>query len=153
MNISTKFPVAVHTLILLSVSEPGTATSEFIAGSVNTNPVVIRRITGMLGRAGLVEARAGIAGARLQKPLADITLFEVYRAVGAVGEGGLFALHESPNPNCEVGRNIQAAMNPILLAAQQAMEQVLRDTSVADVAGDIAQLDGLTLPEFSQAGR
>lgn len=153
MNISTKFPVAVHTLILLSVSEPGTATSEFIAGSVNTNPVVIRRITGMLGRAGLVEARAGIAGARLQKPLADITLFEVYRAVGAVGEGGLFALHESPNPNCEVGRNIQAAMNPILLAAQQAMEQVLRDTSVADVAGDISQLDGLTLPEFSQAGR
>lgn len=153
MNISTKFPVAVHTLILLSVSEPGTATSEFIAGSVNTNPVVIRRITGMLGRAGLVEARAGIAGARLQKPLADITLFEVYRAVGAVGEGGLFALHESPNPNCEVGRYIQAAMNPILLAAQQAMEQVLRDTSVADVAGDISQLDGLTLPEFSQAGR
>ncbi|QDH21388.1 Rrf2 family transcriptional regulator [Saccharibacillus brassicae] len=153
MNISTKFPVAVHTLILLSVSEPGTATSEFIASSVNTNPVVIRRITGMLGRAGLVEARAGIAGARLQKPLADITLFEVYRAVGAVGEGGLFGLHESPNPDCEVGRNIQAAMNPILLAAQRAMEQVLRDTSVADVAGDISHLDGLTLPEFSQAGR
>lgn len=148
MNISTKFPVAVHILILLSSSEPGTATSEHMAGSVNTNPVVIRRITGMLGRAGLVEAKAGIAGARLKKPLADITLFEVYQAVGAVGEGGLFGLHESPNPNCEVGRNIQAAMNPILLSAQRAMEQVLEQTTVADVAGDISQLEGITLPNF-----
>jgi len=149
VNISTKFPVAVHILILLSVSAPGTATSEFMASSVNTNPVVIRRITGMLGRAGLVEARAGIAGARLKKPLSSITLLEVYKAVGAVGEGGLFALHDSPNPNCEVGRNIQAAMNPIFLSAQQAMERVLEEKTAADVAGDISQLEGLELPDFS----
>ncbi|OWA35599.1 transcriptional regulator [Saccharibacillus sp. O16] len=148
MNISTKFPVAVHTLILLSVSPPGTATSEMIASSVNTNPVVIRRITGMLGRAGLVEARAGVAGARLRKPLADITLLEVYQAVNGMGEGELFAVHDSPNPNCEVGRNIQAAMNPIFIAAQRALEQVLEQTTVADVAGDISQLEGIQLPDF-----
>ncbi|MDO3413100.1 Rrf2 family transcriptional regulator [Saccharibacillus sp. CPCC 101409] len=143
MNISTKFPVAVHTLILLSVSEPGTATSEFIASSVNTNPVVIRRITGMLGRAGLVEARAGVAGSRLRRPLEDITLLDVYKAVNAVGEGELFAVHDSPNPNCEVGRNIQAAMNPIFIEAQRAMERVLENTTVAAVAGDVSQLEGL----------
>ncbi|NGZ77151.1 Rrf2 family transcriptional regulator [Saccharibacillus alkalitolerans] len=154
MNISTRFPVAVHTLILLSASQPGTATSEMIASSVNTNPVVIRRITGMLGRAGLVEARAGVAGARLKKPLAEITLLDVYKAVNAVGEGGLFAVHDSPNPNCEVGRNIQAAMNPIFISAQRAMEQVLEGTTVADVAGDISQLEGIALPDFfSPAGR
>ncbi|GGO05073.1 Rrf2 family transcriptional regulator [Saccharibacillus kuerlensis] len=149
MNISTKFPVAVHTLILLSVSAPGTATSEMIAGSVNTNPVVIRRITGMLGRAGLVEARAGVAGSRLKKSLDEITLLDVYKAVGAVGTGGLFAVHESPNPNCEVARNIQGAMNPIFLSAQRAMEQVLEQTTVADVVGDMSQLEGLSLEEFS----
>lgn len=148
MNISTRFPVAVHTLILLSISQPGTATSDMIASSVNTNPVVIRRITGMLGRADLVEARAGIAGARLKKPLAEITLLEVYKAVNAVGEGGLFAVHESPNPNCEVGRNIQAAMNPIFISAQRAMEQILDQTTVADVAGDISKLEGIVLPDF-----
>ena len=148
MNISTRFPVAVHTLILLNISQPGTATSDFIASSVNTNPVVIRRITSMLGRANLVEAKAGIAGAKLKKPLSDITLLDVYKAVNVVGEGQLFAVHDNSNIKCEVGRHMHSTMTTILARAQQAMEEVLTQTTVADVAGDIAQLEGIVFPDY-----
>lgn len=65
MNISTRFAVAIHILTLIDSNKDGKSTSEWIAGSVNTNPVVIRRLTGMLNKAGLVEVRPGVAGAKL----------------------------------------------------------------------------------------
>jgi len=70
MTISSRFSVAIHILSLLEISKDEICTSEYIAGSVNTNPVVIRRIMGMLSKAGLVEVRTGVAGAKLSRQLA-----------------------------------------------------------------------------------
>ncbi len=68
-------------------------TSEFIVGSVNTNPVV-RRILTMLSKAGLVDTQEGAGGGvRLVKPAADIDLRAVYAAVEA---DSLFDLHPPP---------------------------------------------------------
>ena len=55
MKISSRFSVAVHILSILSIEKEKLCTSEWIAGSVNTNPVIIRRVTGMLKKAGLVN--------------------------------------------------------------------------------------------------
>lgn len=62
MTISSRFSVAIHILSLLEINKDGISTSEYISGSVNTNPVVIRRIMGMLNKAGLVEVRTGLPG-------------------------------------------------------------------------------------------
>lgn len=70
--ISSRFTVAIHILALIEMSE-GSITSAYIAGSVNTNPVVIRRIMSLLSKAGLIESRPGVTGMKLVRPLESIT--------------------------------------------------------------------------------
>ncbi|MBD7968822.1 Rrf2 family transcriptional regulator [Paenibacillus gallinarum] len=137
--VTSRFAVGIHILSLLEINKDTVNTSDFLAGSVGTNPVVIRRITGMLSKAGLVDVKPGVAGARLKKEAADITLLDVYRAVNAVEEDALFSVHDSPNPACVVGRNIQNAISPIFISAQKAMEDQLASVSIADVIYDLSQ--------------
>lgn len=139
MKISSRFTVAVHILSLLAVQTEKTNTSNWIAGSVNTNPVVIRRIMSMLKQAGLVEVQAGVGGANLAKSLEEITLLDVYRAVDVVEEGELFQFHDNPNPQCAVGANIQSVLEVILLAAQEAMEKVLKEVTMANLVDNLSQ--------------
>lgn len=141
MTISSRFSVAIHILSLLEFNKEGVSTSEYISGSVNTNPVVIRRIMSMLNKAGLVEGRAGVAGTKLSRGLKDITLLDVYRAVHVVEEDGLFAVHDRPNPNCPVGRNIQASIEPIFSTAQKAMEKALEAVTLQDIVDDLSSLE------------
>ena len=138
MSISSRFSVGIHILALIEINKSGISTSEFLAGSVNTNPAVIRKIMGMLKNAGLVKVRPGVAGAQLAKGLSDITLFDVYKAVNVVQEKELFNVHDNPNPECPVGRNIQNTIEPLFTAAQLAMEKVLRSLTLEDVVKDIA---------------
>lgn len=133
-QISTRFSIAVHTLSLIAVS-PIDCTGDFIAGSVNTNPVVIRRIMGMLKKAGLVDVRPGVGGASLLKELDQITLLDVYRAVNVTEENQLFRIHEKPNFDCPVGRNIEQVLQAELKDAQSAMEQRLAQTTLDQLIG------------------
>lgn len=140
MQISSRFSVAVHVLTLLAVTPPDELlTSDRMAGSVNTNPVVIRRILGQLKKAGLVEVRAAAGGTYLARPAVTITLLDVYRAVEVV-EGDLFSVHDKPNPKCPVGRNIQGALDDTLRRAQAALEQQLAGVSVAQVVNGMGEL-------------
>lgn len=143
MSISSRFAVGIHILTLLEVNNGGVNSSEFIAGSVNTNPVVIRKIMGMLKNAGLVNVRPGIAGAELAKDLSDITLFDVYKAVNVVQEKELFSIHEKPNPDCPVGRNIQNTIGPLFSIAQSALEKALGNVTIEDVVRDISEKEKL----------
>ncbi|MBN2980801.1 MULTISPECIES: Rrf2 family transcriptional regulator [Cohnella] len=138
MTISSRFSVAAHILSLLDMFKDQRLTSDSIADSVNTNPVVIRRIMGMLNKAGLVHTSAGVAGARLAREMSEITLLDVYRAVQGEQEA-LFSMHENPNPACPVGRNIQGALETTFGRAQLAMENELAKVTMADISLDIAQ--------------
>lgn len=136
MKTSAQFTVAVHTLALLAL-ETRPLSSTFIAGSVNTNPVVIRRLLGPLQAAGLVQTHLGTdGGTELVQAAADITLLDVFQAV----EGGtVFALHNNtPNPQCICGRHIQPVLQNVYADLESAMESVLRATTIADIAADIA---------------
>jgi DNA-binding IscR family transcriptional regulator len=137
MYISSRFTVGVHILALIELNKMGISSSEFLAGSVNTNPTLIRKIMGMLKKAGLIEVQPGIAGAKLAKELSNITLLDVYKAVDVVQEKELFNVHENPNLDCPVGRNIQDAIIPVLSAAQFALEKVLGNVTIEDIVKDI----------------
>ena len=147
MSISSRFSVGIHILTLIAVNKDGVSSSEFIAGSVNTNPAVIRKIMGMLKKAGLVEVHPGIAGAKLAKELSNITLLDVYKAVNVVPENELFSMHEEPNPSCPVGRNIQDAIDPLFAAAQSAMEKSLERVTLAEVVKEIDDKENLNCRE------
>jgi len=136
---NTRYTVAIHVLTLLAHCAPESVTSEFIAGSVNTHPVVIRRILGSLRSAGLVRSQGGPGGGwqLLQDPQ-RITLREVLRAVG--GEA-LFPLHGSqPNPACPVGRNIQVLLAIRFGQAREAMERVLERSTIAQLVEEVKVL-------------
>lgn len=139
MSISSRFAVGVHILSLIEFNKDGVSSSEYLAESVNTNPALIRKIIGMLKKAGLVEVHPGIPGAKLARNLSDITLLDVYKAVNVVQDNELFNVHESPNPKCPVGRNIQNTIIPILSAAQLAMEKVLGNVTIEYVVKDMLE--------------
>ncbi|MGG3448809.1 Rrf2 family transcriptional regulator [Domibacillus aminovorans] len=149
MSISSRFAVGIHILALIEINKEGISSSEFLAGSVNTNPAVIRKIMGMLKKAGLVEVHPGIAGAKLARDLSDITLLDVYKAVNVVQENELFSVHEEPNPACTVGRNIQDTIGPLFTAAQLALEKTLRNVTLEDVVKDIVDKDKINSKELS----
>lgn len=134
---SSRFAVAVHVLTLLAQAGGEPVTSEYIAGSVNTNPSLVRRLLSSLARAGLTTSQLGTGGgALLARPADGITLLDVYRAVD---EGELFGMHrEQPNPACPVGRNIQAELHGRIDSATQALERDLARTTIAQM------LEGVT---------
>ena len=137
MSISSRFSVAIHILALLEINKDSVCTSDILAGSINTNAVVVRKIIGMLKKAELVSVRPGVAGTQLAKVLSEISLLEVYKAVNVVKEHELFSIHDKPNPDCVVGRNIQSSIEPVFISAQLAMEEKLKSYSLSDIVDSI----------------
>lgn len=139
MRINTRFPVAVHMLALMELNKKQPVTSELMALSVGTNPVVIRQLMILLKRAGLIESQGGIPGSRLAKPQEEITLLEIYRAVQKQSDASLFDFHPAPNPMCPIGRNIEDALDEPLFVAQAAMENALESFTLKDITTYISE--------------
>lgn len=141
MQISSRFTVAVHVLICIETfKDEYKVTSDFLASSVNVNPVVIRRLLQQLKRAKLISVRRGSGGAEIEKPLDEITLLDVYNAVECVEEGTLFHFHENPSKRCPVGKNIHTLLDTRLEAIQKAMENEMKSVSIQDIMKDAERL-------------
>jgi Rrf2 family protein len=138
MSANSRMTVAIHILSFLIAAarkHGDPVTSEQIAFSVNTNPVVIRRLLGLLQKAGLVHSHRGAnAGWTLAKNPDAISLMHVYQAVE---EEPLFALHASkPNPKCPIGRGIQPALKKIYGSLEDDLRRELSKTTVEQVLND-----------------
>ena len=136
MPSSSRFTVAVHVLTLLAHEEGRALTSDYIAGSVNTNPVVIRRVLGLLAKAGLVSTAEGAGGGTtLAKPAEKITLADIF---AAVEQGDFFVLpRNEPNPLCPVGRSVQTVLGDHLSRFQDALERDMRRVTIADMLAEV----------------
>ena len=136
MSRNCRFAVAVHVASVLALRGGEPATSEWIAGSVNTNPVVIRRILSALAKAGLVSSTRGSAGGSVLAKRPDaISLLDISRAVEE-DEGP--ALHnQPPNAACPVGRGIQPVLVRIIDRAEAAREAVLATTLLSEVVAAV----------------
>ncbi|MEU6114104.1 Rrf2 family transcriptional regulator [Streptomyces sp. NPDC047117] len=136
---NSRLTVAAHALTWIELHhrrEGGIATSERIAGSVNTNPVVIRRLLGRMRDAGLVHSRRGAeAGWVLARPLEDMTLRDVYEAIEPTP---LFAVHRSePNLDCPIGSGIRPVMRLAYARVEEAVRTELECITLADVLRDV----------------
>jgi len=140
MPTSTRFAVAVQTLSALALMEGMPLPSDTLAGSVNTNPAVIRRLLGQLAEAGITTSQLGQGGgALLAEPAANVTLLDVFRAVE---KSELFGLPRSePNGQCIVGCHIRQVLGKVTQRAQAALEQELQSTTIADVVKEIQRLE------------
>jgi len=132
MSTNSRFAVAVHVLSLMAWSGEEPLKSEQVAESVNTNPVVLRRMLFELAEAGLVVSQTGsLGGSRLAHDPAKTTLLDVYRALEC---GGVFSLHrQPPSRDCPVGVNIETVLGDVLREVDSAVEQVLEQITIDDV--------------------
>ena len=137
MQISSRFTVAVHVLICIEMfKNDHKVTSDFLASSVNANPVVIRRLLQQLKAAGIIRVVRGTGGADTARPIDQITLLDIYNAVECVDDGELFHFHENPNQRCPVGRNIHAVLDVRLEKIQGAMENEMKSVTIQDILTD-----------------
>jgi Rrf2 family protein len=133
---SSRFTVAVHVLTLLAHEDGRALTSDFIAGSVNTNPVVIRRTLGLLAKAKLVNSTEGAGGGSvLARPADRITLADVFYAVE---QGELFSLpRNKPNPACPVGKSVQDVLGGHVARFEKEMGRQMKQVTVADLLNGV----------------
>ena len=138
MQISTKFTIAIHLLSAVTYFEKDyKITSDFLASSIGSNPVIIRNIMSQLREAGIIDIKRGPGGITVTRPLEEITFLDIYRAVETNSGEALFNFHENPNPACPVGKNIHKSLDNTLNDIQGKFEAELQAHTVADVYDSI----------------
>ncbi|WP_314173181.1 Rrf2 family transcriptional regulator [Streptomyces winkii] len=145
MGVSSRTAVAVHALTFLARWEQdGLQSSAKIAESLDSNPALVRRILGLLRDNGLVAAVEGSGGGwRLAKPAAEVSLYDVYAA--AEDGASVLPVHaHPPNQSCVIGRHMQSVLEVEFAAAQDAMEDRLARTSIADMLRHMHQRERTT---------
>lgn len=138
MQVPSRFTIATHMLVIVALEgKDNKITSDFLASSVGVNPVIIRKTLSQLKKANLISVSRGTGGAEIIKNLEDISLLDIYQAVECLGKTGqLFRFHDHPNPNCPVGANIHGVLDEKLLKIQQAMDEELSRTTLAQLVTD-----------------
>ena len=147
--IATRFAVSLHILTLIARGPTEQSTSARLAWSIGTNPVVVRRLSGLLARAGLITVQRGPGGAALARPASGISLRDVWRAIHPEREK-MLRVHARTNPACPVGQSFPAVLRARFEAAEAALLGDLDRTTLAELVE--AQQDGAA-PESAAANR
>ena len=139
-SVNTQFSIAVHVLAAIAHFE-GAFTSEILAGSVNANPVFVKRILVKLSKAKLAKTTVGKSGGyALARSPKSISLLDIY---SAVDPPNAFAIHAYPKTKeCVVSSNIKEVMSDVLVGTQKAVRRDLRQTTLADVVSKIRARSG-----------
>ncbi|WP_407403122.1 Rrf2 family transcriptional regulator [Chryseobacterium sp.] len=128
---NTRFSTALHIMTLLGQSEDEVLTSEWMAGSININPVVVRKELGFLKEAGLVISRKGkVGGSLLSRNPEKISLADIYNAVK--NSEVLGKKNNQPNPSCSIGKNINFHLNELFVETDQMVIQFLGKKNLKD---------------------
>lgn len=140
MQISSRFTIALHIFTCVEVfKDEYRITSDFLAGSINTNPVIIRKILTKLKSAGLIIVTRGTGGIELTKPLKEITFYDVYVAIEPLEDDELFNFHKNPNPKCPVGKNIHTLLDSKLENIQKAMENEMKKYTLENLKDEMQE--------------
>lgn len=128
---NSRFAVSVHILTLLATAEREWLSSEYLAGSININPVLVRKELANLRQHGLVESKEGKnGGSRLARAAQKILLSKVYEAVKQ--DSLLGVSKNEPNPDCPVGRQINQHLTDLFSEAEKALVKQLGETTLAE---------------------
>ena len=127
---NAKFATAIHILSLLEYSKGEKLSSEYIAGSINLNPALVRKEISGLKKLGFIDSKEGNGGGSyLARPAESILLSEVYLAVKS---SQLLGRYNNPNPACPVGRQINTHLEQLYDEAEQSMLKSLAQQNLRD---------------------
>ncbi|MFN1217211.1 Rrf2 family transcriptional regulator [Chryseobacterium kwangjuense] len=128
---NTRFATAIHIMTLLAKSPQEWLTSEWMAGSININPVMVRKELSVLREAGLIISRQGKeGGSQLARSADEISISEIYKAVKNTEVLG--KKNNNPNPACSVGKEINDHLNHLFEETDQLVSRFLGDKSLQE---------------------
>ena len=147
MQISIKCSIAVHCLIFIHEANGiAKVTSNLLAESTGSNPVVIRNILSALKKAGLITVPRGTGGAQLCADPAQITLYQIYSALEPKGVTSLIGIHPCEGRPCPVAQNIRKVLetpyHKIEDAVREAMEQTTLESMIEEFRGLVGEQHG-----------
>ena len=129
-----RFQIALHILSLLGQAGDELLSSDYIAGSVNANPALIRKEIGNLSKKGFIKSKEGKTGGyAIGKPAQQITLGDIYAAVSQ--NQGLGFAKNAPNPACPIGKQINQRLGDLYKDLDYSL---------------MSQLNAITLKDFTQ---
>ena len=128
---NTRFATAIHIMTILAKNPQAFLTSDWLAGSINVNPVIVRKELINLKKSGLVESRQGKdGGVRIGKDAENINVAEIYETIKnseVLGKKNL-----NPNPLCNVGKDINKNLNQLFSETDDLVFQFLKDKKLSD---------------------
>lgn len=128
---NTRFATAIHIMTLLAKNSPYWMTSDWIAGSININAVMVRNELVILKKNGLVESKQGKdGGVRLAKNAEEITIAEIYAAIK--NSEVLGKKNQNPNPLCNVGKDINENLEVLFSDTDDLVLQFLKGKNLSD---------------------
>ena len=141
MTFSSRHAISTHILMVLACCPNTKASSDMLAGSVNTNSVVIRRLLAKLRDAGLVTVQKGADGGyTLAKCPKQISLWDVFQIVE---ELPLFNSHTSPpSEDCAVGKCVEKILKEVYKTTENAVRQSLSSSTLADLVDCVEPTKG-----------
>lgn len=151
MRVNTLFPLAVHSLVIISVFtnevepptdvketfKPRTVTSTLISGSTGSNAVIIRNILSELKNSGFISVSKGRGGTKLAKSSKEITLWDIYSCVEQTDSAEVFKMHSNCSQYCKIGKNISRILPPHFDSAFSAMKAELSKVTLYDVVSEL----------------
>lgn len=128
---NTRFATAIHIMTLLAKDPQKWLTSDWLAGSINVNPVIVRKELGNLKTYGLIESRQGKdGGVRIGKKPEEVNVAEIYQAIK--NSEVLGKKNQNPNPLCSVGKDINKNLNVLFIETDDLVFQFLKNKKLSD---------------------
>ncbi|MFI5453699.1 Rrf2 family transcriptional regulator [Pedobacter sp. UC225_61] len=126
-----RFAIALHILTLLDKANGELLSSEYLAGSININPAMVRKELTNLRNNGFVQSKEGKnGGSSLAISANEITLGAIYQSVKQISLLG--TQKNTPNPKCPVGKNINEHLNNLYNDTELILIEQLNKQSLAD---------------------
>jgi len=132
---SHKLSDAVHILTYVDIYQKDDLSSRMIAGSIESNPSLVRRLMSLLSKSELLITQSGAVAPRLARPANQISLLDIYEAMDE--ERNLLHVDPKTNPDCLVGGNIQNVLNIAYQQVQNAAQDSMEGITLQDIIDDI----------------
>jgi Rrf2 family protein len=125
-----RLSTSIHIMTLLANQKDEVLSSDYIASSININPVVVRKEISNLKKYKLIESKEGKGGGNmLGKPARDILLSDIYKAVS---QQPILGKTNDTNPKCPVGKQINKHLNNLYSEAEMALLKSLKKVTLND---------------------
>lgn len=126
-----RFSSALHLLVLVSEAETPMS-SEQMAKSMGTNASYVRKLSGLLRKAGIVQSQRGSAGLALVPQADELTLLDIYLAACETDHVGLFEVHSNPSDQCIVGRHVRPVFGQLFGDLEAEAARTLASRTLSD---------------------